>query len=128
MIDGLSVRRGSTSIAQARHREASPELSRTMIDAQAEVALESVFNGSPPGERLLLLGEHPKTRLSIQRKKIPESLALGAACKEHGLAMPPDRARPHLPARRCIASTASRGLSINSCPSQLRQAASHLSL
>src|SRR5258706_3671611 len=53
-----------------------------MVDAQAEVAFETVHSVVPPGERLLPLGKHPEAVFQSQSKKRPEGFAFPGAAQD----------------------------------------------
>src|SRR5712691_2756522 len=67
--------RGDVDRARAAaRRQLGPE--QHVIDAQAQVALESVHAVVPPSERLLRLGKHPEAVLQSQAEETAEGFAL----------------------------------------------------
>src|SRR5258706_14213773 len=53
-----------------------------MVDAQAEVALETVHSVVPPGERFLPLGKHPEAVFQSHSKELPKGFPFPGAAQD----------------------------------------------
>src|SRR5690348_4864812 len=62
--------------------QSEPGAEQDVIDAQAEIAPERVHAVVPPGERFLVLAEHPEAVFQSQGENIPERLALPRAAQD----------------------------------------------